>query len=141
MNKLKTKPYIRLKVISCLIDYGIIMTVVILFTMNFGEQNLEGEYEIEGLLGIVPVLFWGIMTIGFEVWFGATLGNLIVNLKPISLNGNSKITFSQSFKRHFVDTIDMFMFGLIAYILIKNTENHQRLGDIWAKTYVIKVIK
>ena len=138
MNKIPTKPFIRLKIISCIIDYGIIFTVTLLYITTFGELNIEGEYEVKGILGTLPILFWGIMTIGLEVWFGATLGNSIVNLKPISINGNSKITFSQSFKRHFLDTIDMFLFGFIAYILIKNTENHQRLGDIWAKTYVIK---
>ena len=139
MNDIKTKPYIRLKIISCIIDYGIIFTITFLFIMNYGEPNLEGEYELKGKLALIPILFWAIMTIGLEFWFGATLGNSIVNLKPISLNENQKITFSQSFKRHFLDGIDMFMFGLIAYIIIKNTEKNQRLGDLWAKTMVVKI--
>ncbi len=139
MNEIETKPFIKLKIISCLIDYGIIFIITFLFIMNYGEPNLEGEYELKGKLALVPILFWGIMTIGLEIWFGATLGNSIVKLKPISLNGNSKITFTQSFKRHFLDGIDMFMFGLIAYITIQNTEKNQRLGDLWARTIVIKI--
>ena len=31
----------------------------------------------------------------------------------------------------------MFPFGLIGVITIKNTEKHQRLGDLWAKTIVV----
>ena len=44
----------------------------------------------------------------------------------------------QSFKRHLLDPIDMSMFGLIAIIIIKNTNYNQRLGDLWAKTIVVK---
>ena len=78
------------------------------------------------------------MTIGLELCFGATLGNLIVGLKPIPINNDgNEIGFTQSFKRHFLDMIDMFCFGLVAYIAIKNTEKNQRLGDLWAKTVVV----
>ena len=141
MTEIKTKPYIKRKFIACFIDYSIIITTTFLFILNFGEPNSEGEIQLKGILGLIPIIFWGIMTIGLELWFGATLGNSIVGLKPISINGNPKITFIQSFKRHFLDTFDMFMFGLIAYIIIKNTEKNQRLGDLWAKTMVIRIVE
>jgi hypothetical protein len=80
------------------------------------------------------------MTVGLEQWLGATLGNSLVGLKPISirkltndsgLNKTAeKLTFAQSLKRHSLDLIDMFFFGLIGIITIKNTDRNQRLGDI-----------
>ncbi len=80
------------------------------------------------------------MTIGVEQLLGKTLGNYAVDLKPISME-NTKPTFVQSLKRHLLDPIDMFFFGLIGILLIINTENNQRLGDIWAKTMVITTKK
>jgi uncharacterized RDD family membrane protein YckC len=75
-----------------------------------------------------------------EVFLGATLGNSIVGLKPISLTrNNGELSLSQSIKRHILDPIDMFPFGLIAIITIKNTDRNQRLGDIWAKTVVTEI--
>ena len=138
MNDLKTKPFIKLKILSCLIDYAIIFTINSLIIVNYGEENNDGAYTLNGWPALIPIIFWLIMTAGFEYFLGATLGNEIVGLKPISLDGSKKLKFTQSLKRRFLDTIDMFMFGLIAYITIKNTTKNQRLGDIWANTIVVK---
>jgi len=88
------------------------------------------------------------MTVGLEQFFGATLGNGIVGLMPKSIkkesdeqnwqNFMSKPTFGQSLKRHLLDPIDMIFFGLVGIITIKNSEFNQRLGDMWAKTVVVK---
>ncbi|WP_394335734.1 RDD family protein [Flavobacterium cyanobacteriorum] len=59
-------------------------------------------------------------------------------LKPLHAENRNKPTFFQSLKRHVLDPVDMFPFGLIAIITIKNTDKHQRLGDLWAKTIVVK---
>ena len=79
------------------------------------------------------------MTIGMEQFFGVTLGNYMSDLKAIStINYNeSRISLGQSVKRHLVAIIDIWLFGLIGILLIKNTKFNQRLGDIWAKTVVI----
>jgi hypothetical protein len=87
------------------------------------------------------------MTVGMEQFFGATLGNKIVGFVPKSVkkdaqgrNGENYMerpTFVQSLKRHLLDPVDMFLFGLVAIITIKNSELHQRLGDQWAKTIVV----
>ena len=119
-----------------------------IFLLTFGEPDAEGELNLNGLLALVPILFWGIMTIGLEQWFGATLGNFLARLKPISIsksNDNStfsrtdeKLTFGQSLKRHLLDPIDMFFFGIAGIITIKKTDKNQRLGDIWGNTIVVK---
>jgi predicted RNA-binding Zn-ribbon protein involved in translation (DUF1610 family) len=48
-----------------------------------------------------------------------------------------RISFSQAFKRHLLDFLDYSFFGLVAVVTIKNTPDHQRIGDLWAKTIVI----
>ena len=146
-NEIKTSPNIGDRIVAGIVDYIIIFGFFIFYVTTFGVENGEGEYSVNGLPAFVPVLFWGIMTVGFEQWFGATLGNLLVGLKPISIQESAdnlnfseinKLTFGQSLKRHLLDPIDMFFFGLIGIITIKNTDRNQRLGDIWANTIVIK---
>lgn len=144
-----TKPNIGKRILGGIVDYIIIYTFFFIFLVAFGEPDAGGEYSVNGLPALVPILFWGIMTIGLEQWFGATLGNSLVGLKPISIRKSSdnstfsgtdeKLTFGQSFKRHLLDPIDMFFFGLIGIITIKNTDKNQRLGDIWGNTIVVKI--
>jgi uncharacterized RDD family membrane protein YckC len=73
-----------------------------------------------------------------EQYFGATIGNKLLKLRVAPKNDLRKpLTFGQSFKRHLVDMIDLWPFGLLGILLIKNTQYNQRLGDLWSKTIVI----
>lgn len=146
--ELKTEPNIGKRFLAGLIDYLIIYTFFFIFGYAFGQLDGDGGFTINGLPALGPILFWGLMTIGLEQFFGATLGNGLVGLKPKSIkeetNGKNwenylgKPTFGQSFKRHLLDPIDMIFFGLIGIITIKNTALNQRIGDLWAKTVVVK---
>ncbi|ADY28793.1 RDD family protein [Cellulophaga lytica] len=138
-SKIKTEPNIGNRFAAGLVDYIIIYAVTFFLIYTLGEPNDEGGYSLNGLPGLIPIAFWLIMTVGLEIGFGATLGNSLVGLKPIPKNGtNRKLTFGESFKRHLLDPIDMFFFGLIGIITIKNTDKNQRLGDIWGNTIVVK---
>lgn len=108
--------------------------------MYLGKPDSEGKYHLTGLPALLPTLFWFIFTVLMEQLTGATLGNGIMSLKPVHEKGaNNKPDFFQSLKRHLLDPIDMFFFGIPAIIAIKNTPKKQRLGDLWAKTVVVKV--
>lgn len=147
--ELRTKPNITNRIVAGFVDYLIIFAFTYIYILMVGEPNDDGEYKVNGLPAFVPMLFWLLMTVGFEQFFGATLGNSLVGLKPISIKKLFKgatsriedlnLTFGQSLKRHLLDIPDMFFFGLIGIVTIKNTENNQRLGDIWAKTVVVKM--
>ncbi|HMH24417.1 MAG TPA: RDD family protein, partial [Puia sp.] len=66
-----------------------------------------------------------------------TMGHLIFKLKVVSLAGR-KATFSQVFVRRICDVLEIsWCFGLVAYLIARNTPNHQRLGDLVAKTMVV----
>jgi len=138
-TQLKTEPNIGKRIIAGFIDYLIIFIFFFIYIYAFGEPNEEGGYSVSGLLALVPIIFWGIMTVGLEVGFGGTLGNSIAGIKAIPKSGiNRKLTFGESFKRHLFDPIDMFFFGLVAIVIIKNTDKNQRLGDLWGNTIVVR---
>ena len=133
-------PHIVRRILAALIDYGLIYTFIYVFLMSFGTPTPRGGYNITGLPTLIPIMFWLLMTVGFESGLGGTLGNSIVGLKAIPQNGrNRKLSFSESFKRHFLDLVDMSFLGLPAILLLKRTEKCQRLGDLWAKTIVVKM--
>ncbi|MGK0421840.1 MAG: putative RDD family membrane protein YckC [Polaribacter sp.] len=142
MNELeiKTESNIGNRFVAGLVDYIIIYGFTFFLSYTIGEPNNEGGTSLSGLPALIPIIFWLIMTVGLESGLGATIGNSLVGLKAIPKNGtNRKLTFSESFKRHLLDPIDMFFFGLVAIITIKNTEMNQRIGDLWAKTIVVSI--
>ncbi len=139
-SKIRTEPNTVLRFIAGLIDYVIIFFGTLFLIYFLGEPTEDGGLALIGLFSYLPILFWLFMTVGIEISLGATLGNSIVRLKPIPKSGtNRKLTFGESFKRHLLDPIDMFFFGLVGIITIKNTDLNQRVGDLWAKTIVVPI--
>jgi len=136
--ELKTESNIGKRILAGFIDYLLIYVLILTFFFTFGETNTDGEYIISGLSVLIQVFIWFIITVGIEIGFGATLGNSIVGLRAIPINGiNRRLTFGESFIRHLLDPIDMFLFGLVGIISINNSERNQRVGDLMAKTIVV----
>ncbi|MEP0265068.1 RDD family protein [Dokdonia sp.] len=140
MTYIDTKPYIGRRIAAGVIDYTIIYAftsvISLLLLANF-RQSIP--YILEEAPIIILVIVWLLITVGIEISVGATIGNLILGLKAIPMNGQyRKLTFIESLKRHIMDPVDMIFFGLVGVIVIKNTEKNQRIGDLWAKTIVIK---
>jgi uncharacterized RDD family membrane protein YckC len=120
------------------IDYSLVFGSMCAYISAVGNLNAQGGYEVTGLPALVPELLWFILIIGIEQLSGATLGNGIMGLNPVSLADLQKPSFKQSLLRHLADPIDMFPFGLPVIISIKNSAHKQRLGDLWANTIVVK---
>jgi len=137
----KQEKYLSRRILACIIDYSLILIYTSVHFYLFGVLNEEGGYSLNGLPAFSVFIFWFMMTIGMEQFLGATIGNLINKIKPSSItsDGYYKISFIQSVKRRLLDPIDMAFFGIVALISINTTEKGQRLGDLWAKTKVIKI--
>jgi len=135
---MKHQTNIKRRFLAGLIDYSIIIYFAFEYITFFGTETEEG-HVVNGLPALIPVIFWSIMTVGIEQLAGATFGNGIAGLKPLDEKTLAKPSVSQSFKRHLLDPVDMFMFGLVAFITIKNTG--KRLGDLWASTIVVRHVR
>ncbi len=135
---MKNEKYIFQRFLAGFIDYSIILAVTYYYIFTFGNSDNEGTYTVNGIKTL-PILFlWFVYFCIIETFFSSTLGNFIVQLKPVDLQTENKLTLKQSFLRHIVDFLDMFFFGLVAIIIIKNSSESQRLGDLLAKTKVIE---
>lgn len=134
---IKRQPEILKRAIATIVDYGLYITFFVWLVVTYGEPNGRGGYELKNdpkgwWIFIVWIAYFPVV----ESITGRTPGKLLMGLRVVTKLGNP-ISFSQAFKRRLFDFIDLFFFGIVAYVTVKNTPDHQRLGDLWAKTFVI----
>jgi uncharacterized RDD family membrane protein YckC len=133
------KTNLKKRYFASLIDYVIVFTLTFFYIDYFGTPNNDGGKTVHGIMTLPIFIFWFIYFVVFETYFGGTIFHLAFNLKVLTLD-RRQITFIQSLKRHLIDPIDFFIWGLPAAIAIKNSDKHQRLGDMWAKTVVVDIL-
>lgn len=134
---IRTQPKILKRSVAALIDYGLYLVFFSWLVGTYGVPNEEGGYTLSNdPKGWWIFVFWFIYFPVIESFRGQTLGKLALGLRVVTKSGNP-ISFGQALKRHLVDVIDLFSFGIVAILTIKNTPDHQRVGDLWAKTIVI----
>jgi uncharacterized RDD family membrane protein YckC len=135
--EIHNKPHLGKRIGATILDYGLMFSVFLIYVRQYGTyDSIEGNYSVHGFKSLPLLVFWLIYFVFVEFKTGSTLGHYIFGLKVIDSNGG-KTRVVQNLKRHLIDFIDIFMWGIPALIAIKNTENNQRLGDLWAKTVVI----
>lgn len=127
------------RIIAGLIDYAVIFSVIFVYIQYFGEVNQEGEFYVSGIKVLPVFIFWFLYNCVIEVNLQSTFGNYVVQLKPVDEKTELDITIKQSFLRHLVDPIDMFFFGVVAIIIITSSPESKRLGDLLARTKVVKI--
>jgi uncharacterized RDD family membrane protein YckC len=71
-----------------------------------------------------------------EANFGGTVGHKGLGLKVVKIN-HRDIGFSEALKRHILDPIDIIIYGIPAFLAVKYSEKHQRIGDMVANTVVV----
>lgn len=132
----KFKTNLKKRIYATLLDYGLYIFLLYNYVMFFGHENDEGGQTVEGLLALPIFIAWFVYFVVIEALYGATFGHQSFNLKVQTLN-RKDIAFNQALKRRLLDPIDILFYGIPAIIAIKNSDKHQRIGDMWAKTIVI----
>ena len=133
-NELQASIIKRMLAVS--LDYTLVLAASITF-YRFVDMPQAGGYYIRGGYLYFALFLWLIYFPLMEFISGMTLGKWLFDIKVIDKSG-SKVLLDQTFKRHILDIVDFFFFGLIAILIIKLTQRSQRLGDMWAKTLVVK---
>lgn len=124
------------RIIGTVIDYVLYGSFFYLYVDHFGYENAEGGKTVEGLLAFPVFIVWFSYFVIVESIYGATLGHCLFYLKVVT-DRYTRISITHSLKRHFLDPIDIFIFGIPGLIAINSSDKHQRLGDMWAKTFVV----
>ena len=132
---MRTKPHILDRALAAAVDSTIIFGIVWTYmTYIAGPEQFEanGNAIFRGLLVAGWLIF---MPLAEGIW-GYTLGKKLLGLLVVNLEGR-KVTLFAAFIRHLADCVDFFGGGLVGIIVVWVTRDHQRIGDILARTRVI----
>jgi uncharacterized RDD family membrane protein YckC len=134
----ETQLAVKTRISAALFDYFIIGGFTLLSIFLLGEKTDLNTYSLSGPLALIPVGVWFLYFVVFEFIFQGSPGKKILKLKVVSLTSDM-LGFIQVLLRRLGDIFDIiWCFGILGLILVKNTKNNQRIGDLWAKTVVLR---
>jgi uncharacterized RDD family membrane protein YckC len=127
---------------AVLIDYLIYAGLFALYMMNFGEKYTPEDggvgYRIEGWPTLGVIAIWFVIIVLLEGLTGQSLGKMIFGIKSIKQDG-TKASIGNVTARHLFDAVDFFpFFGIVGLIVASRNNLSQRIGDLVAKTIVVK---
>jgi uncharacterized RDD family membrane protein YckC len=130
------------RTIAFIIDYTIYFTIVYLYIDLFGieETDEDGNIKkvVKDLLVLPLILIWFILLPILEGTMNQTFGKKSVGIMVISTDRKDDFGIIKAIKRRCLDWFELNFFGVVAYFVSKNSPMHQRIGDILAKTVVVK---
>ncbi len=130
------------RVFAFFIDYAIYFTIVYFYIDLFGVEELDENGNIKkvvkNLTAFPLIVIWFLLLPILEGSMNQTFGKKIIGIKVISIVRKDDFGIIMAIKRRCLDWLELNFFGAIAYIVSKNSPLHQRIGDIMAKTIVVK---
>ena len=141
-NKTTSKGFkiatIRIRFLAYLINLLVFWLIGITLLHFYGEPSLDGGVHLKGIPGLTLMLSAFIIWPISEGLTGQSIGKWLLNLRVLTDESES-ISLGQSFIRFFLGLLDyIFCVGvLVAY----NDNQNKRLGDLVAKTVVVKCKK
>jgi uncharacterized RDD family membrane protein YckC len=131
------EPILARRVIAAFLDYALFFGIVFVYMIFFGSPNEEGALEVKGFRHIFALFaIWALYFPVIEGTFGFTAFKGLLDLRVVK-ERRKEFGVAVSFRRHLLDFIDFFFFGIVAILLVKVTDDHKRLGDRFAHSHVI----
>jgi uncharacterized RDD family membrane protein YckC len=132
------------RIVAVIIDMIIvfIFSLVIFIPLAFivGFFSLLGPFAFFfGPAILLTFLLWLLYFTYFESTSGQTLGKQIMNIRVVDESTLQRLDFGRSLVRNILRIIDWLpLFYLIGFLLIATNEKKQRLGDLAARSIVVK---
>ena len=134
---LRYEPFLARRCWAATLDYLFYFGMFYIYVRFVGAENEQGIYEAKGFSHFIAiVLIWFIYFPVMEGIVGYTVFKGVFDLKVVQ-ERRQDYRFMVAFKRHLLDPIDFFFFGIVAIILVKTRSDHKRLGDIVAHSKVV----
>ena len=134
-------------IIDSLVKFGYIIAIILLAVLIsavveggniFAEDDPPVVFIVLFIILLIPMFFYSLL---FEIFNdGQTPGKKAQKIKVVSVDG-SPVSIGSYLLRWLFRIIDQQIYGIVAIILIASTDKNQRLGDLLAKTTVIKLDK
>jgi len=126
------------RAVALVIDAAIIVAALWILR-GLLDLTTPDSYGVEARIGLV-LTFTACIVLYFTLFewkLGATVGKRIMNLRVVTLSGGP-ITLGAAAARTVMRIIDGQFLYVVAAIAVAASKRHQRLGDMVAKTLVIK---
>jgi uncharacterized RDD family membrane protein YckC len=127
---------------AALIDIVLLGLLFVLLAVTIGDTETEGANASFNLNGGPAILYAALVLayyVACEAAVGQTLGKMLLKMRVVG-EGGAKPSFGQILGRNLMRIVDGLPFlDLVGFITALATgEKGQRVGDIVAKTYVVK---
>lgn len=145
MSYASSAPNVRVtgrRVVATLIDglvFGVVQSILAA-VMNTGESSSSG-FDLTTLstggsftLLLVVALYYVVL----EGYFGFTVGKLVTGIRVVDAETGGRPGFLAAVARTALRLIDGFFGYLVALIVVVNSDRRRRLGDMAAKTLVVR---
>jgi uncharacterized RDD family membrane protein YckC len=123
--------------LAAIIDASTVFCLSFLIIMKFGTETSEEHWSLSGIPAALMMLCMALFWIIPEWLTGMSFGKWSCDLHVVDMTGK-KISLSQSMKRNILRVVDVQAAYLFGFICAKLTPKQQRLGDLWAKTTVVR---
>ena len=129
------------RIVATLIDgivFGVLNSV---YAQAFGTERADSGFDLTqlsfpgGLLLTGSVLVYYVVLEGL---FGRTVGKLITGIRVVDAGTGGRPGLLSGFVRTLLRLIDGIFGYLVALIIVVNSDRRRRLGDMAAKTLVVR---
>ena len=139
------------RAIAVVIDHILLLILTIIIAIPFGLSTAMfsmmanfanplaamSNIALWATFGVIIFVIWILYFAYFESSSGQTPGKKLVNIKVTKENGG-KVTLEEALLRTILRIIDGLALYLLGFIVVLVSEKKQRLGDMAAKTIVVK---
>jgi uncharacterized RDD family membrane protein YckC len=139
------------RAIAVIIDHILLLILTVIIAVPFGLSTAMfsmmtnfanplaamSNIALWTTFGIVILIVWILYFAYFESKSGQTIGKKLVNIK-VTKEGGGKPTLEEALLRTILRIIDGIAVYLLGFMVVLVSEKKQRLGDIAAKTIVVK---
>jgi uncharacterized RDD family membrane protein YckC len=128
-------------IIDTILIFLLSLVIFIPFWLLGGFFNFSGSFGFLffGPITLLSWLLWLLYFTYFEATSGQTLGKQLMNIRVVDEITLQHLDFGRSLVRNILRIIDWLPFlYLIGFILIATNERKQRIGDMAARSIVVK---
>lgn len=136
------------RLVAIIVDHIILLIITIALAVPFGLQS--ALFSMAGIsnpalyiaawsmFAILSFVIWILYFTYFEAKDGQTLGKRMMGIKVVMEKG-TKMTYEKSFVRNILRIIDWLpAVYILGFIVAVASKNNQRIGDLAARTLVVK---